>query len=77
MFGDIEDFRVFVKRASNLLPEYSKDITPASLRKVKEDYIAMQRDTMRKRLSADVEIKVGNMASLCAVPNADSGVFMS
>jgi hypothetical protein len=58
MFPDIEDFRVFVKRVCNLLPEYSKDISPKSLRKVKEDYIAMQRDTLRKRLSADVEIKV-------------------
>lgn len=58
MFDNLDDFRVFVKRASNLLPECSDDITEASLRMVKGKFFEMKQETLRKRLSADVEMKV-------------------
>lgn len=58
MFNDLEEFRIFVKRVCNLLPEYTTEITNESLKRTKDDYYAMQRATHRKRLAADVEIKL-------------------
>lgn len=58
MFTDLVEMRLFLKRVCNLLPEYTHQTTDRALLKAKEGFIAMQRETLRKRLAADVEIKV-------------------
>ena len=61
MYTDLVDFKLFVRSADNLLPERMADITPKSLERVKGAFSAMQRDTHRQRLSADVEIRLRNV----------------
>lgn len=58
MFWDLYDFRMFVKRARSLLPEYTHEVDARVLEKARRAFVDMQRDTQRKRLAADVEIQV-------------------
>lgn len=58
MYNDVDEFSLFVRRADSLLPDKMKECTPKNLLKVKENFEEMQRQTTRKRLAADVEIKL-------------------
>jgi len=58
MYGNVDEFSLFVRRADSLLPDKLKECTPSHLLKVKENFEEMQRQTTRKRLAADVEIKL-------------------
>jgi len=58
MFPDIMDFRLFVRRADTLLPPASTDINPKSLQRTKDSFYSLQRDALKQRLAADVEIKL-------------------
>ena len=58
MFPDLKDFQYFVKRAMTMLPEKSSDINEISLQITKDKFYNMRKDTHRKRLAADVEIKL-------------------
>jgi len=58
MYGNVDEFSLFVRRADSLLPDKTKECTPVNLMKVKENFEGMQRQTTRKRLAADVEIKL-------------------
>jgi len=58
MYGNVEEFSLFVRRADSLLPDKMKECTPGNLLRVKENFEEMQRQTTRKRLAADVEIKL-------------------
>jgi|LauGreSBDMM110SN_4_FD.fasta_scaffold13742_1 hypothetical protein len=58
MFDDLMEFNYFVKRAGTLLPEKTEDITEDSLLKTKQAFLQMRKDTYKKRLAADVEIKL-------------------
>lgn len=61
MYTDLVDFKLFVRSADNLLPDRMADINPRALERVKAAFAAMQRDTHRQRLSADVEIRLRNV----------------
>jgi hypothetical protein len=58
MFEDLEQFRLFIKAAKNLLPEKTFEVHTQSLMYAQQEFYHMQRETKRKRLSADVEIKL-------------------
>ena len=58
MYTVLDEFILFVRRADSLLPDKMVECTPRRLQKVKENFEQMQRDTLRQRLSADVEIKL-------------------
>ena len=58
MYSNVDEFSLFVRRADSLLPDKMRDCTPKNLLKVKEAFEEMQRQTTRKRLAADVEIKL-------------------
>ncbi len=58
MYSNIDEFSLFVRRADSLLPDKMKECTPTNLLRVKENFEEMQRQTTRKRLAADVEIKL-------------------
>ena len=58
MYQDLEEFSLFVRRADSLLPDKINECTPNNLKRVKDSFEEMQRQTTRKRLAADVEIKL-------------------
>ncbi len=58
VYTNVDEFSLFVRRADSLLPDKTKDCTPANLLRVKENFEEMQRQTTRKRLAADLEIKL-------------------
>lgn len=58
MFPDLDDYRLFVRRANTLIPDAIDEATPERLRKARDEFHSMQASTKRKRLAADVEIKV-------------------
>lgn len=59
MFENLADFRMFLRRADNFLPDKFEKFDITSLKASKVAFISFQRDAQRKRLAADVEIKVG------------------
>ncbi len=61
LFPILDEFKMFVRRATALLPEKRVEITDRSLEKTKQKFYAMQRDTERKRMSADVDIVLRNI----------------
>jgi hypothetical protein len=61
MYDDLHDFKIFVHRADNLLPEKTADVNPRTLQQTKENFIQFRRDTTKQRLAADVEIKIRNI----------------
>jgi len=58
MYDQLDDFKFFVRRADNLLPVKIDECTMANLQTTKENFFQLQRDVLRQRLSADVEIKL-------------------
>lgn len=52
-----EDFKLLVRRASSLLPEHPNDMTETFLSVTMSKLRDFQRETTRKRLSADLEIR--------------------
>lgn len=62
MFDDLEDFQSFSHRPGNFIPPNVDEIIKLSFSKAanqaKDLFYKMKRDTDRKRLAADVEIKV-------------------
>ena len=63
MFDSLQDFRMFLRRADNFLPKKLSDFTVEILTHCKESFISFQRDSQRKCLGADLEIKVSNSFS--------------
>lgn len=61
LFPNLEDFTLFVRRANTLIPNQMDHITPLTLAKAREEFLIMKDATKRKRLSADVEIKLRNI----------------
>lgn len=58
MFVSTVDFRMFLRRADNFLPKLFTQFSKESLENSKVSFVNFQRDSQRKRLSADLEIKV-------------------
>jgi hypothetical protein len=58
MFEDNDQFRTFFRRQDNFLPKMFHQYNKRSLAKAKEEFIAFQRETQRKCLAGDLEIKL-------------------
>lgn len=58
MFVNLVDFRMFLKRAENFLPKAFSQFDTESLLRSKEAFLTFQKDSQRKCLAADLEIKV-------------------
>ena len=58
LFDNLDDYRLFVRRACTLLPEKTDMINNKTLEQTKSKFYQMQRDTTRQRMAADVEIKL-------------------
>lgn len=61
MFPNFDDFKLFVRRANTLIPESTDLINHEVLVEAKFQFLKMKDDTKRKRLAADVEIKLRNI----------------
>lgn len=61
LFPNLDDFSLFVRRANTLIPNHMDEINPACLRKARKEFLVMKDATKRKRLAADVEIKLRNI----------------
>lgn len=58
IFDDLTDLGQFVRRVGKFLPSRVHELQPDSVSKAKEGFLQMKRDTNRKRLSGEVEIKL-------------------
>ncbi len=60
MFDNLDDFVAFTRRPSQFIPSTVDDIKRPheQAKKAKHMFYEMKRDTDRKRLAADVEIKI-------------------
>ena len=58
MFSNLVDFRMFLKRADNFLPKIFSQFDAETLLRSKETFFSFQKDSQRKCLAADLEIKV-------------------
>jgi Leucine-rich repeat (LRR) protein len=61
LFPNLDDFMLFVRRANTLIPNQIAQINPDRLLQAREEFLIMKDATKRKRLSADVEIKLRNI----------------
>lgn len=61
LFPNLDDFTLFVRRSNTLIPNQMAKINPERLVKAREEFLIMKDATKRKRLSADVEIKLRNI----------------
>lgn len=59
--NDLQDIKTLTRRLSILLPDKLDDCTPAAIEACKRKFYSMQRDTQRKRMSAEVEIRLRNI----------------
>jgi hypothetical protein len=57
-FDDNDEFKLFVRRAEKLVPEKLSYINESTLPEAKKKFRALNEETQRNRLSADVEIKL-------------------
>lgn len=57
-FTNLEEFRLFCRRADKLLPPTLAEIDDDTIRKSKEKFLTMRDDTRRDRMAAEVEIKL-------------------
>jgi hypothetical protein len=58
MFDDNSEFRTFFRRQDNFLPKLFNQYNKRSLSHARDEFIAFQRETQRKCLAGDLEIKL-------------------
>lgn len=58
LFTDLNEMKMFVRIADTLLPQKTDLITPESLKLTISKFYNFQKETHRKRMAADVEIKL-------------------
>lgn len=63
MFINLVDFRMFLRRADNFLPKSFSQYDVESLLKSKEAFLSFQKDSQKKCLAADLEIKARTLPS--------------
>lgn len=61
MFPILDEFQIFIRRANTLLPEKFDLVNDSALEMAKSKFVSMQRETQRKRMSAEVEIRLRNI----------------
>jgi len=57
-FTNLEEFRLFCRRADKLLPETLAEIDEYTIRRSKKRFLTMRDNTRRDRMAAEVEIKL-------------------
>lgn len=60
-FPSLEEFKMFVRRGISLFPDRIQAVDDIALEMSKKKFYAMQRETKRKRMAADVDIVLRNI----------------
>lgn len=60
-FTNLEEFRLFCRRADKLLPGSLAEVDEHTISRAKEKFLAMRDSTKRDRMAAEVEIKIRNI----------------
>ena len=80
-FTELIDFKLFVRRVDKLLPKTIDDVNNLTIEKAKKMFYDLRDDTLRHRLSADVEIKIRaiyfNRIDRNLVPDMISSIYQS
>jgi hypothetical protein len=80
-FTELIDFKLFVRRVDKLLPKTIDDVNNLTIQKAQKMFYDLRDDTLRHRLSADVEIKIRaiyfNRIDRNLVPDMISSIYQS
>eukprot|EP01041_Mallomonas_annulata_P012152 gene12152-25503_t len=74
-FPDLEEFKIFVRRANKMLPDKLSMINTKEIERVKLAFHQMNNDTRRQVLSAEVEIKVRCYSNNCNNNNNNDNTY--
>ena len=79
MFEDLDDYQSFARRPGTFVPHKVDEITRPfeQAKKAKELFYQLKRETDRKRLAADVEIKVSLLVYCYQILSNLYGLFLT